>query len=353
MQTDAWLPNLTAGISIWSLASDLNRPALFDGRLLVPRVEGPSNLPVKIEWNVTGLVPLAEARRTHPVEAERAIDDFARCVERALATFEQEGFAKHRAAFTLPSLDGPHYFFSPDDGKLYATCWGASPRKITQRTEHVVDAMRFGELAKRAKQNASVQAVVVSEGTRRSYAWLALIPLLLALALVVFVFTSDDDDPAPLPEIPTIPAPEDDPPPPRIDVPPPPPPLPAPHQRIHFARGDDRLDDDQRESLDAIATYLRDHPEVRALLIEGHADFHGSEPDNLSLSGERALRVRDRLIESGIDAARLRCAACSELHPLEPNAREEGQRANRRVEFFVIDPPIDPRPHEDCSSVAR
>ncbi len=357
MERDAWLPNLTAGVSIWSLASDLNRAALFDGRLLVPRLEGPANLPRGVEWNVTGLVPLAEAKRTHSAEVEHAIAEFAERVERALALFEQEGFARHRAAFTLPSLEGPHYFFGPHDGKLYATNWGASPRSIAQRAEHVIDALRFTQLVRpapvqvlRSRTPLAVvskeeRAVPLESGSKIRWLIPILLVVIAALAVLVFVHDEDEIDAAPPePRPPRIASPE---PPHRVE-PSRPPPLPAPHQRIYFALGDHELTSDQRESLEAIGAYLRDHREVRTLLIEGHADVRGREPDNLSLSAERALRVRAWLEANGIEGSRLACAACSELHPQDGAPGNEGLRANRRVEFFVVDPALAPAPHGGC-----
>src|SRR5687768_15196435 len=112
----AWLPNLAGGVSIWSLARDLNRADRFDGRLLVPIVDGPDNLPVRVEWNVTGLVPVEEARAADPDGVARALDDFAKCVERAVLLFDEPGFAKYRAAFTLPALSSEHWFYG--GGKL-------------------------------------------------------------------------------------------------------------------------------------------------------------------------------------------------------------------------------------------
>lgn len=339
MASEAWLPNLVGEVSMWNLAGDLNRPSLFDGRLLVPSLEGPDNLPTRVEWNVTGLVPLAEAG-----DVERAIEEFAQCVERAAELFDDPAFAKFRPAFTLPSLESPHYFYGA--GKLFVANWGAAPRRISQRSGLVIDALRFSQEARARVAHAAVAPPPTRNRLR--LAWLALLPLFAILALIVWAHWPRD---------PGRPRPE-----PIVDAPPPirtpdagaivepPPPLPAPHQKIFFARGDHALSDDQRESLDAIAAYLREHEQVTALLIEGHADDTGSESDNFALSVERARRVREWVVSAGIERSRLRAAGCSELHPVATNENDEGQRTNRRVELFVIDPPVDPPPHEGCRS---
>ena len=56
-----WLPNLVEGVSIWKLARDLNEDKFMGGRLLVPETEGSDSLPTSIQWNLEGLLPLAEA----------------------------------------------------------------------------------------------------------------------------------------------------------------------------------------------------------------------------------------------------------------------------------------------------
>ena len=85
-----WLPNLVAGVSIWKLAVDLNEKKFFDGRLLVPETEGSDSLPIKVTWNVVGLLPLREARAAHPAEAEAAMHDFFACLEKVAAEFASE-----------------------------------------------------------------------------------------------------------------------------------------------------------------------------------------------------------------------------------------------------------------------
>lgn len=57
--------------------------------------------------------------------------------------------------------------------------------------------------------------------------------------------------------------------------------------------------------LDTLAGWLRDHPEVLLLRIDGHADALGSPAYNYALSVRRAAAVRDALVARGIAAERL------------------------------------------------
>ena len=69
------------------------------------------------------------------------------------------------------------------------------------------------------------------------------------------------------------------------------------------------------------------------VLIQGFASQDGSEGYNLNLSRKRAEAVRDRLIELGVDAARLEVEAFGEKMPVGDNSTKEGRAKSRRVEF--------------------
>ena len=141
-ENQTWLPNLVGGVSIWKLAVDLNESKFFDGRLLVPETEGSESLPVTVRWDVTGMVPLAEARAKYPAETDAAVADFRAALDRVAKVFQtpNSGFDRYKEAFTVPSLDadgGAHYFYAPDQKKLFVTNWGASPRSMGGKAEYV------------------------------------------------------------------------------------------------------------------------------------------------------------------------------------------------------------------------
>lgn len=150
MSDSTWLPNLVAGTSIWKLAVDLNEAKFFDGRLLVPETEGSESLPVTVRWDLTGLVPLAEAREKHPEAAAAAISDFQGALQRVAKVFStpNSGFDKYKEAFTVPSLEadnGANYFFSPEKKKLFVINWGASPRSMGGKAEYVFGFEDWGQ----------------------------------------------------------------------------------------------------------------------------------------------------------------------------------------------------------------
>ena len=70
------------------------------------------------------------------------------------------------------------------------------------------------------------------------------------------------------------------------------------------------------------------------LTIIGHTDSKGSDAYNMALGMRRAVAVRDKLIEFGLDPARiLGVESRGESEPIAPNDTAEGRFENRRIEF--------------------
>lgn len=71
------------------------------------------------------------------------------------------------------------------------------------------------------------------------------------------------------------------------------------------------------------------------LVIEGHADYIGSDEYNRKLGLRRAETVKRELVGLGIDAARLSVESFGESKPLIDQQTGWARAANRRVEFKV------------------
>jgi len=70
------------------------------------------------------------------------------------------------------------------------------------------------------------------------------------------------------------------------------------------------------------------------VLIVGHTDSKGSDAYNMALGMRRAVAVRDKLLEFGLDPARiLGVESRGESEPIAPNDTEQGRFENRRIEF--------------------
>lgn len=69
-------------------------------------------------------------------------------------------------------------------------------------------------------------------------------------------------------------------------------------------------------------------------LIEGHTCDLGGDSHNVTLSQNRALAVKQRLITLGVPAERLQVIGFGEGDPLVTNTDETARQQNRRVQIF-------------------
>ena len=77
----------------------------------------------------------------------------------------------------------------------------------------------------------------------------------------------------------------------------------------------------------------------KSLIIEigGHTDNVGNESYNLTLSNERALSVKNYLIEKGVEPLRVQHKGYGKSKPITNNDNDEGRQINRRVEFVIME----------------
>ncbi len=106
---------------------------------------------------------------------------------------------------------------------------------------------------------------------------------------------------------------------------------------ILFDTAKDTIKPQSSAVLDAIATLLRDHPELRRVRVEGHTDNRGTAAYNKDLSQRRARSVVRALVQRGIDAARLVPQGYGFDRPVASNATALGRAKNRRVEFTILE----------------
>jgi len=67
--------------------------------------------------------------------------------------------------------------------------------------------------------------------------------------------------------------------------------------------------------------------------LDGFASSEGTAAHNMRLSRDRANSVKTYLVNSGVDAKRIKVKAFGETHPIANNDTEDGRILNRRVEF--------------------
>lgn len=86
------------------------------------------------------------------------------------------------------------------------------------------------------------------------------------------------------------------------------------------------------QELDRLLELLTKAGQLR-VQIAGHTDDIGTEADNLRLSEQRAIAVRQYLIDGGIDASRISTLGYGENRPVTSNDTEAGRAKNRRTTF--------------------
>ena len=106
-------------------------------------------------------------------------------------------------------------------------------------------------------------------------------------------------------------------------------------ENVTFVSGSDDLVAEAEPTLARVAAELRRHPEARVAIM-AHTDDLGSEANNLALSGRRAERVLDHLVDLGIERSRLVAEGYGETLPLVQNVTAADRARNRRVELRVL-----------------
>ena len=87
--------------------------------------------------------------------------------------------------------------------------------------------------------------------------------------------------------------------------------------------------------IDAVAAHLEKNAD-RVVVIEGNCDERGSNEYNMSLGENRAIIVRNYLVQNGIGAERIQTRSYGEERPAAQGNDESAWSKNRRSEFVVF-----------------
>ncbi|MBC7861751.1 MAG: OmpA family protein [Bacteroidia bacterium] len=89
------------------------------------------------------------------------------------------------------------------------------------------------------------------------------------------------------------------------------------------------------EGIDGLVKFLKKHIEMK-IEVQGHTDNKGDDAYNMKLSQERADKIKQNLVGSGIAASRINAKGYGEEKPVAPNDSEIGRTINRRIEFVLV-----------------
>ena len=103
---------------------------------------------------------------------------------------------------------------------------------------------------------------------------------------------------------------------------------------IRFRSGSAQLDAESVGILEQVADALTQVPDAN-VAISGHTDSTGSAERNLVLSGQRADRVREFLLERGISGDRMTSQGFGSSQPIASNGTVTGRALNRRIDIAL------------------
>jgi OmpA-OmpF porin, OOP family len=103
---------------------------------------------------------------------------------------------------------------------------------------------------------------------------------------------------------------------------------------LSFEEGKTQVTSESRAPLEALFAEVARRQAVE-VQITGHTDRVGSVDDNDRLSLERALAVREMLIQRRLQSGFIRAVGRGEREPLVPTPDEQPEPRNRRVEVIV------------------
>jgi outer membrane protein OmpA-like peptidoglycan-associated protein len=104
---------------------------------------------------------------------------------------------------------------------------------------------------------------------------------------------------------------------------------------ITFDVGKSTIKPESMGEINRIVKLMTENDDLK-FSVEGHTDATGNAASNQTLSDARSKAVVDKLVETGIAAARLQSAGQGQTSPIADNATDEGRAKNRRVEFVSI-----------------
>ena len=103
---------------------------------------------------------------------------------------------------------------------------------------------------------------------------------------------------------------------------------------VYFAFDATSIRPEELGKIEAVARHLLDNPD-RVVSIEGNCDERGSNEYNMSLGEQRAIIVRNYLVQSGITPDRIQTRSYGEEKPAAEGTGESVWSKNRRGEFVI------------------
>ena len=104
---------------------------------------------------------------------------------------------------------------------------------------------------------------------------------------------------------------------------------------VYFGFDSTVVPEGELSKIDAVAQHLNDKTD-RVVVVEGNCDERGSNEYNMALGENRAVIIRNYLVQSGITADRIQTRSYGEEKPAVDGHDESAWAKNRRGEFAIF-----------------
>ena len=105
---------------------------------------------------------------------------------------------------------------------------------------------------------------------------------------------------------------------------------------VYFAFDSAVVPSGELGKVETVAQHLQSKPE-RVVVVEGNCDERGSNEYNMPLGENRAIIVRNYLVQNGISADRIQTRSYGAERPAVEGHDESAWSRNRRAEFAIYD----------------
>ena len=110
-------------------------------------------------------------------------------------------------------------------------------------------------------------------------------------------------------------------------------------QTVYFDFDKSTIRPSEIGKLEEVARRMKAQFQGKALRVEGHCDERGTEEYNRSLGDRRALSIREKLVQLGLDPEMVPTVSYGEDKPADPGRNEAAWTKNRRGELILLTPP--------------
>ena len=107
-------------------------------------------------------------------------------------------------------------------------------------------------------------------------------------------------------------------------------------KRVAFATDSAKLTDASKSTLDKVASDVKSSEEVKAIVVDGHADSTGTEKRNDALSEERAKTIAAYLEDKGVPQDKIETIAHGADAPIASNENAAGRALNRSAAITAM-----------------